>query len=318
MKLDHTFSNTIKGIAMLLIIYHHTYIYNAKEFWFFIGAGWCFLGVSLFFFISGFGLTKSYLKKKYTIFQFIRRRFLRLWPAIILCMILRWLLSPILIRRFPFPTDLIHLFGFQEWFIIAISFWYISFILIFRFINNNQDRILALFFISSILLCFLGIFANKNNIFSQKARLWIRFPFSFVLGILFAIYEKEFCKIINRKKIIVLIFSFFILYLATKPYFIFPFFTYFFLDIVSIPLIVVIVFFLYELDLNTKILQFIGEHSLPLYLIQVPILKYCIFLHSNINPKIGLILSLGIIFILSWIVNILNKKMMNFEKVFIR
>ncbi len=314
--LDHAFSNTIKGIAMLLILYHHTYIYNSQNFWFFIGGGWCFFGVSLFFFISGFGLTKSYMIKKYAIFQFIKRRFLRLWPTIILCMLLRWLMSPILNKHFPFPRDLIHLLGFQEWFIVAITFWYINFILIFHFVQNVKDRILILIFLSFILTCLLGITTNTINSFSQKASLWIRFPFSFILGVLFAFYEKDIFKTIIERKLFILIFSFLILFLATKSYLRFCFLTYFVFDILSIPFILTIVFFLYQFKLNFKVLQFVGKHSLSLYLIQVPILKYSIFLHSNMNPKLGLIISLIIIFIFAWIVSLASNYLLKiFEKI---
>lgn len=58
----------------------------------------------------------------------------------------------------------------------------------------------------------------------------------------------------------------------------------------------------YSLDMNSGLIQFLGKNSLPLYLIQVPMIKYGIFMGQWQNNVMGLIMTWAFIFIVSLVI----------------
>jgi len=124
-NLDHNFHmnqqprykhlDGLRGVAILFVIFFHAYsrwpdltsfgshLYDFLPFKY----GW--LGVQLFFLISGFVILMT-LERTSGFLQFMRRRWLRLFPALLICSALVFLTAPLLPERplgVPFWGDVI-------------------------------------------------------------------------------------------------------------------------------------------------------------------------------------------------------------------
>ena len=293
LETDLRFTNTIKGLAMLMILYHHSGIYHSKLFWFFYGSGWGFCGVSLFFFISGFGLVKSQLKTDPSTWKFIKKRWLALGPTIILCMVARWMLDPLMTLKISFPVDPMVLVGAKEWFLLALFAWYLIFIFVVKRFPKT-DILFILMMVALILWALLDIVSEN----SPMAGLWMRFPFSFVLGVAFGYHTTAVMDYLKHRLVLSLCLSLVAIVLAchlkNNTYLVYPM-----LDLAILPMCLSLAILIYRLDINSELIQFLGKLSLPIYLIQVPMIKYGIFMGQWQNNIIGLLVTWALIFLVS-------------------
>lgn len=138
-------SQELKGLAMLAIIFSHIgyFLVNDNRFLFplSIMAG---VGVNLFLFLSGYGLTVSSLHKKYSVWQFYQRRLLKLfnpfWITIIAFLLLDLFILKIsynweyiiqsILGFFP-SADLSRDLNSPFWYFTLILFYYLIFPLVF-------------------------------------------------------------------------------------------------------------------------------------------------------------------------------------------
>ena len=296
-KPDIGFSNTLKGIAMLMILYHHSGIYHSKVLWFFYGAGWGFCGVSLFFFVSGFGLMRSRARDDSGTGSFLGKRWLRLGPTIMLCMFARYLLNPLMVQHFEFPLDICTLMGLKEWYLVALFSWYILFILMVK--NIPVLDMLFVFFMAALLIwALLDIISST----SPMVELWIRFPFSFFLGVICGLYSEKVIHYFKHRLLLSTTLSSTAVCLAcnlqSQKNLVYPM-----LDLAILPLGICLVIWLYRLNCNSKFILFLGRHSLPLYLLQVPLIKYGVFMTRWRNDIVGLLVTWLVIFVASMVIS---------------
>ena len=300
---DKNFSDTLKGVAMLMILYHHSGIYHSTALWFFYGAGWGFCGVSLFFFISGFGLMKSHANHPYSPGDFFKKRVWTLVPTIMLCMLARYLFNPLMVKHFPFPADLFTLTGLHEWYIIALFSWYLLFILLIVSFKVSYSPFvfpLAALFVWGL----LAIFSPA----SQVPQLWIRFPFSFALGVVCGYFCDPIIYYFQRRLVAIsLISGIAVCMVCNLPMplnQIYPL-----LDLLILPAGICIVIWIYRLDTHSKFIQFTGRNSLPLYLVQVPLIKYGIFMNVWRDDISGLLATWAVIFLVSMMISYIRPLM---------
>jgi len=294
LRLDRQFTNTIKGIAMLLILYHHSGIYHHDIFWYFFFSGWGFCGVSLFFFISGFGLSASYDHNPLGYMQYFKRRLFVLWPTIIICMLLRGVIAPLYEKQIYLESDPLTLLGLHEWYIVAIAVWYILFILITKLSKSRGDVIFFISIISIILWSFLDVLFHEN----EMAFLWMRFPFSFAMGVIFAKYSDKIIRYVNSRIVLITILTIISIAVSIHLYeqknLVYPM-----MDLVFPVLGVCMVLWIYKIGINSKFILYIGKNSLPLYLLQVPIIKYGYLIKTWRHDIVGLIASWALVFLLA-------------------
>ncbi len=290
---DLQFTNTIKGLAMLMILYHHSGIYHSSELWFFFGSGWCFSGVSLFLFISGYGLVQSQKKNDYSIWAFIKKRWISIGPTIALCMVARWMLDPVMDIEVSFPLDPVVLMGAKEWYIVALFTWYLIFIVLVRNLAGF-DCAFAMGMAALILWALLDIASTDF----PMAGLWLRFPFSFVLGVGVGCHSRSVIGYLTHRPILCLSLSMTAVVLAchlkVNNNLVYPM-----LDLAILPLGLSAAILVYRLNMNSGLIQFLGKNSLPLYLIQVPMIKYGVFMGQWQNNILGLLMTWAVIFIVS-------------------
>jgi peptidoglycan/LPS O-acetylase OafA/YrhL len=106
----------LRGIAILLVILYHNFGFIP-----FLNYGW--LGVDLFFVLSGFLITEILLHTRDTANyyrNFYTRRVLRIFPLYYLCLILVIIIFP-LIKNFPY--DLTYFKENQAWFWFYLQNW---------------------------------------------------------------------------------------------------------------------------------------------------------------------------------------------------
>lgn len=166
--LDHSLTDLVKFLSCLMIALHHysqgmvvAGTHNPIYQLFSTQGGW--LGVAIFFFLSGYGLMKSDIKNHFGIISFFRKRLLRTYlPAVIVSLI--W---SIYLFSAEGRVDSLYriLYGiiwdFNDevlWFVRAIIKLYIAFYayrcLVFRF---PKFRLLSLLVVTILALLWIGV-----------------------------------------------------------------------------------------------------------------------------------------------------------------
>lgn len=131
----------LKGFAILAIIFSHIgYFLVEQHNFLFPLSVFAGVGVNIFLFLSGYGLTVSSLTKKETTFEFYKKRFLKicipLWVVLVLYISMDFLIKQI---SYPLTTTALGFFGvfltadiFQDlnsplWYVTVILFYYVLF-----------------------------------------------------------------------------------------------------------------------------------------------------------------------------------------------
>lgn len=299
LRMDHDFSNTLKGIAMFLVLYHHTGIYHSEELWYFFLSGWGFCGVSIFLFISGYGLMKSHMAKEYSYKAYFLRRFTAIWPGIVLCMIARWFLGPFMTISWSPTVNPLYLLGFYEWYILAITFWYAAFIVIVKQTRSIREMYLVCFLVSICLWAILDLLSG----WTDKAALWGRFPFSFAMGVFLAGSGDRLLDFLDSRLLpitLILLVAFGLSIHGPNVSVL--------LDLITPALGLCAAVWIYRTGFNSRLLTWMGKCSLFLYLLQVPLIKYGVFLVQWRRDALGILLTWSIVFSLSAVLHWMDRR----------
>lgn len=190
-------TNVMKAMAIILIIVGH------YQFWINVwsttlkNAGkW---GVTIFLFISGYGVVLSYFNKGLD--GFFKKRLPRiLVPYAIVTLVLVIVEIIFLDKKYNPFVLILTLIGIHPrspidptmWYIPYILFWYISFYVCFRCIKDNKMRVVVLGILSIISLFIL------SRIFSPGVGIKY-YSMQFTLGVITAILAVERGVVINKK-----------------------------------------------------------------------------------------------------------------------
>jgi len=132
--------------------------------------------------------------------------------------------------------------------------------------------------------------------------MWMRFPFSFAIGVVISQYAKPVFDYIRKRLVLVTIFSLAAVFLSInlqgQKNLVYPM-----LDLSILPLGLSAVFWLYKLRCNSEFIQFMGKYSLPLYLMQIPLIKYGVFMNYWRRDVIGLLVTWITLFLLAFLIN---------------
>lgn len=122
-----TYRGCIMGIAALLVMFHHltfkpdgSIFADAYMFVRHLGA----MGVDIFLFVSGFGLSFS-LSKDNNATNFYKKRIARIIPSYVVIMVLYYIISALLFGKFNVTNFLLEIFTVRFW-IDGGGFWYVS------------------------------------------------------------------------------------------------------------------------------------------------------------------------------------------------
>ena len=265
--------NSYKGLFALIVLLHHISqrvsggILTPD----FTRVG--YLAVSVFLFLSGYGLEKQNLKKTDYSNGFLLKRVPAVLIPYIIMSVIYWVIYALLgdVRTF---STVWHNFivngdpiAWFSWYVVCILYFYIAFYILMKIFKTSKVGMIF----GGIIFCVLYIFICKKLGFGLW---WYQTSPIFVLGIAFSSYEKNILKFIKKFYPVVLMLSLaFFVVTARHKWEIY--------DLVPSPetefLIVGILAFLFmvsfvaltlKLETNNKILAFLGKISFELYMVQ--------------------------------------------------
>lgn len=304
-------TNIIKCMAIVMVIIGH-YQWWIKDI---IPSFKAFTscGVTIFLFLSGYGLTSSYYKNGLN--QFFGKRFSKvIFPYILVTSILVFIEYVFLNKRYNSVVLIFTIIGINPrspidptmWFVTYILICYICFYFIFKYLEHNKSKIIALLIFS------LFSYYILSRIFTQDIGI-IYYSIWFSLGSIYVLLNtKDGVKINNKYIKFILIPVCLVFFIVT-------------LDSWNICykqvnclscLIIALVISKFITKLNTKYIEFIGRISYELYLLESIFMRQYKFLFNLINNDlVAFIVYLILITILSIIIQKIMYKINNIKKV---
>ncbi|NMB70413.1 acyltransferase [candidate division WWE3 bacterium] len=193
MLISHT--NELKGVAILLVLFGHVgYFLSSDNRFLFplsIGAG---VGVNIFLFLSGFGITVSMLNKKLSPWAFYKKRlpqiFIPMWLVLTVILVMdlilfqKWHPNSLLLKNYLgfYPrADIFIDINSPLWYFTWILFYYLVYPWIFVKKYPSVSA-LTLFLITTVLLSF------KLPVVFDVQKLYILHTLAFPFGMIFATF----------------------------------------------------------------------------------------------------------------------------------
>lgn len=290
----------LKGFSIVIIAIHHFSLHNNIRGIMFPFTKVGYLGVSIFLFLSGYGIAKSY--EKIGLNRFWIKRLSRVYiPFVIINFITLILYNIVLKKNYSYRDVLEYIIGIRLidpilWYVKAILFLYLCFYILIKYMKKNNAI--------KVLLC-ISIFYPIVCYFINLGSEWYTASFSFFIGIVMVFYKSRIDRIIlpRYKYYLILASCLFIIFSSgniffNKVYSLKVVFCYF----SSILFTCLVLLIIYKIKLSNKPVLFIGVISYEIYLIHMKVYNI-LFINSTSN---GIILYLIIIILLSFIFNKLN------------
>jgi len=193
MLVSHT--SELKGVAILLVLFSHVgyFLSNDNRFLFPLSAGGG-VGVNIFLFLSGFGLTTSMLNKQLNFWDFYKRRlptiYIPMWIVLTIVLILDYFL---LAKTYPTITLIKNYLGFFPradifldinsplWYFTWILFYYLLFPWV--FIKKYPSVSALILFLISLL-----VMDYRLPVVFDVQKLYVLHTLAFPLGMIFATF----------------------------------------------------------------------------------------------------------------------------------
>lgn len=305
-------TNELKGVAILMVLFGHIGYFLASDNRFLwplsVNSG---VGVNIFLFLSGYGLTASLVKHKTTLLRFYKKRFLNIYPAMwIVIGIFIWLDFFVLRRIYTFESIIQNFLGFFPNADLAKDLnsplWYFTFI-------ASYYLLLPLIFVrkypglTGIALILIGYLVTRLALPVNKdvLKLYQTHYLAFPLGILF--YQAVTLLPLNKVKIgfskyfrylLLLIFLLIAGYLSIhsnvgqgiyKE------------QLTSLCIVLSVVVAVVMKDHESRFLTFIGMYSYEIYLIHWPLISRYELIYKYLPPSLATLLYIGVLVSLGWL-----------------
>lgn len=209
----------LQGYTAVCIMFHHMgqktcapwhnprFIVHGLDVYVNIG----YLFVSIFLFCSGYGLYKSYHAKQNYLDGFIKYRIL---PIIIAFYTSEWIflaMRAIMGQKMDFLQVFYYVVGAQlgnyyAWYVMAIPLFYLIFYFSFRFVKKDGLALLCTAF-GIFLYILIGTIVDHND-WIMKGEWWYNTAHLFIVGLVFAKFEKQIVAHVKKYYWFYLIFTF--------------------------------------------------------------------------------------------------------------
>lgn len=304
----------LKGFLSLGIVFHHLsqWVTTGVEF-----SNFGYMGtyiVSVFFFISGYGLYVQNNRKEDYLDDFLSKRLSKILTPFIaissIYLIYRSINGQVLSSLF-----FIDLFRkgstviYNGWFVDIIILMYIFFYISFRLCSNKTIAIL----VNTIFIIFYIVLVIRL----EYGFWWYNSSLPFVLGLLWAKNKNSIDEILNKYYFIVLVCIISLLFISHQYSFVLKKLhlvdSYSYAFLANIDNVIFTLFFILiarKIDFSNKYLLFLGKISFELYMIHGLVMsifgKY--FVTSRLNDVIFTTLVLIVSVFLAWLINLIIKK----------
>lgn len=204
---------SLKGISILMLLFHHMFYDSENKIIFLIARNFK-ICVAMFLILSGYGLTKSYIKNQNGLIKFTGKKLFKLLTTYWIIFIFSILFGTLLNYRSleeVYKTEkyfklikeffCLHEFTFGHgynatwWFMSLIVLLYLSFPLFYICIKNYKKNFIYLFIVFSIIV----LNFNREKFFINKiiaVTYCLSYIVCFIIGIYNALYERK--KVINN------------------------------------------------------------------------------------------------------------------------
>lgn len=307
-------TNGLKGLLALGIVFHHLsqWVTTGTEF-----VNFKYMGtyiVSVFFFISGYGLYVQNNRKEDYLDNFLSKRLSKILTPFIaissIYLIYRSINGQVLSSLF-----FIDLFRkgstviYNGWFVDIIILMYVFFYISFKIFSNGTVAIL----VNTLLIVGYIILAIKLG----YGFWWYNSSLPFVLGLLWAKNKKYIDEILNKYYFIILVCITSLLFISHQYSFVLKKLhivdSYSYAFLANIDNVIFTIFFILivrKIDFSNKYLLFLGKISFELYMIHGLVIsifgKY--FITSRLNDVVFTILVAVTSITLAWIINSIVRK----------
>jgi len=325
--LNHSRSNELKGLAVLMVIFSHIgyFLFTDHRFLFplSIAAG---VGVNIFLFLSGFGLTSSEIGSNKSIFVFYKKRLKAIYIPMWLVLGLILLLDYFLLKKsydltavfysfvgfFP-VADIYKSLNSPLWYFSLILFYYLIFPLIYR-----RNRLLLS--VVGVLLISLVVMKFNLPVAKDVLKLYQLHYLSFPIGMFFAYLKFKGFGVLMRERLKNLFPNTFVRDLVRYISIALLLFVFSYTAINSgigkslmieqsisiITMLSITLIFILK-DTRSELLSIIGVYSYEIYLIQWPILYRYDFIYKHVPAFLGTILYLGLFILIAFVLNRISK-----------
>ncbi len=183
-------TDTLRGYAILSIMIHHLVLKMSSASILLPFRLTGYLGVSVFFFLSGYGLYQASSNKEVLYTRgFLPKRITSVYLPAVFAQLFYMIVMMIGFRQqYTLQSFLIGLFVLQpvdsnQWYILAALYHYLMFWLSLKFLKTWKKRVLFLLLSAIVYFVFcVGMHLSKN---------WFDTAFCFFLGVTFAAYGKH-------------------------------------------------------------------------------------------------------------------------------
>ncbi|WP_242834252.1 acyltransferase family protein [Clostridium pasteurianum] len=301
-------TDILKGLSVVIIIFHHLSLFLTNGgIYKTVISKVGFLAVSIFLFVSGYGLMVQFARKKNEYFKgYFKNKILKLYLVFFFSNIICTILSNVILNAQYNFVDIIKsslLMNFADgrvlWFVAVILYFYIAFYIAFKFFKNNTAVIVI--FISWILWIGLNIALHHGAWYYNSA-------ISFPVGIIFGKYADQIFAF-AKKYYLILTSGSLILFLLSMAAYIKG------IDklqfIIPILFTFVIVLLLMKVSLKSRFFNFMNGISFEFYLFQILALNI-VFQTDNKTSSLYFFLAFLITVVLSKILNVFIGFIFNF------
>ena len=313
---------SIRGLLALIIVLHHlANRFSASEsgivFNLFNHVG--FLAVSIFFFISGYGLQKQHIEKENYSKGFLLKRLPTVLIPYIVVNLIYWAMSFLYKKPLGILNILTGLVDgspvvAHSWYIISIIVFYIAFALLMAICKKRHGLMLILASAFYVVYAFVCIMLDYGA-------WWYNTAFVLIFGMVWAVYEKQIMSFLKKRYWIVgviwsVAFAVMFVVASLLPPLEFPINS--ILASAFFSVLALLVFA--KIKFENPILKFFGKISLELYLCHEILI---VLFRSNVcfieNNLIYSLLSITCALICAWLLNIANSKLLAiYKKAFLK
>lgn len=295
--LSKSTTNCIKGLCILVVILSHISqrMQNPSPIKPFMFSA--YLAVSMFFFLSGYGLMFSTLNKSNYLLNFFSKRLSKVYLPFVVVNALTLIIFHLSFNaKYSINKIIVYLLGIKLidstlWFVKSIILFYIIFYLAFKFFTKDiAPRLLVLYCFIYFIVCYkIGLGPS-----------WFNTIFCFPLGVYVALYYNNFINFIQQnytKTVILNVFCFIVPFLL--PHLLKLHDQIIFDTISSVFFVFLVLTFLFKVKISSKPLYFIGGISYEMYIIHMKVLNIY-FNTVNISESYSVYIYLFLVVLLAF------------------